>query len=509
MTGFYSYMESKQIEENKGRLALELSKTVSYIPNIIDAFQTSDPSITIQPIAEKIRKETGAEFVVIGSRDGTRYSHPMTTKIGQKMTGGDNDRALTMGEYYVSKAEGSLGPSIRGKSPIINHQGEIIGIVSVGFLLEDVHQQILKNITRVLIVSFVALLISLISSILLGRNIRRDTMGLEPYEIASLYKEKNAVLHAVKEGILAIDKEGYITMMNQQAKRLLHLQGTVRNMKVDGLFPSNYLYEVLRTGNSQSDKEMVWRDKTVIVNSTPILDETGIKGVVASFRDKTEIEQMLNTISEVKRYSEDLRAQTHEFTNKLYVLMGLLQLGEYNQAVEMIQSETETLQFQNSVVFNQIKDTKVQAILLGKLGKASEKKIKFEIIVDSYLDILPSHIKLSNLIVILGNLIDNAFEAVCECETPTVKFFATDIGSDIIFEISDNGKGISDIEIPLLFERGYSSKNGTEPRGFGLSNADEAVVELNGIIEVQSNPESGTVFTVYLPKNVQGDENFE
>jgi two-component system, CitB family, sensor histidine kinase CitS len=508
MTGFYSYMESKQIEENKGRLALELSKTVSFMPTIIDAFKTSDPSKSIQPIAEKIRTETGAEFVVIGNSDGTRYSHPMYTKIGQKMTGGDNERALIKGEYYISKAEGTLGPSIRGKSPIFDHQGEIIGIVSVGYLLEDVNQQILNNLRRVLIVSFFALLISLIGSVLLGRNIRRDTMGLEPYEIASLYKEKNAVLHAVKEGILAIDKEGYITMMNQQAKRLLHFQGTVRNMKVDGLFPSNYLYEVLRTGNSQSDKEMVWNHKTIIVNSTPIVDENGIKGVVASFRDKTEVEQMLNTISEVKRYSEDLRAQTHEFTNKLYVLLGLLQLGEYTEAINMIQSETQALQFQNSVVFNQIKDTKVQAILLGKLGKASEKKIQFEIILDSYLDSLPSHIKLSNLIVILGNLIDNAFEAVYECETPTVKFFATDIGRDIIFEISDNGKGISDVEFPLLFERGYTSKNGNEPRGFGLSNAEEAVLELNGIIEVQSNLESGTVFTVYLPKNLQGDENF-
>jgi two-component system, CitB family, sensor histidine kinase CitS len=508
MTGFYSYMESKQIEENKGRLAFELSKTVSFIPTIIDAFQTSDPSKTIQPIAEKIRKETGAEFVVIGNRDGIRYSHPLTTKIGQKMTGGDNERALVQGEYYFSKAEGTLGPSIRGKSPIFNHQGEIIGIVSVGYLLEDVNQQILNNLRRVLIVSFFALLISLIGSVLLGRNIRRDTMGLEPYEIASLYKEKNAVLHAVKEGILAIDKEGYITMMNQQAKRLLHLQGSVRNMKVDGLFPSNYLYEVLRTGNSQSDKEMIWNDKTIIVNSTPIVDQNGIKGVVASFRDKTEIEQMLNTISEVKRYSEDLRAQTHEFTNKLYVLMGLLQLGEYNEAINMIQSETQTLQFQNSVVFNQIKDIKVQAILLGKLGKASEKKINFEIISDSYLEILPSYIKLTNLIVILGNLIDNAFDAVYKRENPTVCFFATDIGSDIIFEISDNGKGISDVEIPLLFERGFTSKKGTEPRGFGLSNAEEAVLELNGIIEVQSSLESGTVFTVYLPKNLQGDENF-
>lgn len=496
-------MESKEIEENKGRMALEISKTVSFIPNIIAAFQTSDPSKTIQPLAEKIRKETGAEFVVIGNKEGTRYSHPQTSLIGKKMKGGDNQRALKNGEYYVSKAKGSLGPSIRGKSPIMNKEGEVIGIVSVGFLLEDVHQQIMNNVTKVLLVSLLALLISLLGSILLGRNIRKDTMGLEPYEIAALYKEKNAVLHGVKEGILAIDKHGFITMMNQPAKRLLHINGTVRNLKVDGLFPSDYLYEVLKSGNPLADKEMVWKDKTVIVNCTPLFDENGVSRVVASFRDKTEIEQMVNTISEVKRYSEDLRAQTHEFTNKLYVLSGLLQLGEYEQAIDMIQTETQVLQFQNSIVFNHIKDTKVQAILLGKLGKASEKKVKFEVVSDSQLEALPSHFKLSNLIFILGNLIDNAFEAVFGFDSPTVKFFVTDIGSDIIFEIADNGKGLTEKEIPLLFDRGYTSKKGNEPRGFGLSNAEEAVLEMNGMIEVQSTPESGTVFTVYLPKEYE------
>lgn len=490
-------------------MALEISKTVSFIPTIISAFQTSDPSKTIQPLAEKIRKETGAEFVVIGNKMGIRFSHPLTSMIGKKMTGGDNERALKNREYYVSKANGSLGPSIRGKSPILNKKGEVIGIVSVGFLLEDVHQQIMNNISKVLLVSLFAFLISLLGSILLGRNIRKDTMGLEPFEIAALYKEKNAVLHGVKEGILAIDNEGYITMMNQPAKKLLHIKGSVRHVKVDGLFPSDYLYEVLESGNPQVDKEMVWKDKTVIVNCTPLFDESGIRGVVASFRDKTEIEQMLNTLSEVNRYSEDLRAQTHEYTNKLYVLLGLLQLGENEQAIDMIQTETRGLEFQNSIVFNHIEDTKVQAILLGKLGKASEKKIKFEIVSDSYLKELPSHIKLSNLIVILGNLIDNAFEAVYGFDSPTVKFFATDIGSDIIFEIADNGKGISDSEIPFLFTRGFTSKNGAEPRGFGLSNAEDAVVEMNGMIEVQSTLESGTVFTVYIPKEYERSQKLE
>ncbi|WP_337248154.1 sensor histidine kinase [Bacillus sp. USDA818B3_A] len=503
MTSFYSYMESKQIEENKGKLALEISKTVSFMPTIINGFGSSNPSKIIQPLAEKIRKETGAEFVVVGNIDGTRYSHPLSSMIGKKMTGGDNEKAILKGEYYISEANGSLGPSIRGKSPILDKNGEVIGVVSVGFLLEDVHQQITKNIIKVLLVSIFALFISFVGSMLLGRNIRKDTMGLEPYEIAALYKEKNAVLHGVKEGILSINRDGFITSMNQPAKNLLQINGSVRHFKVDGLFPSDFLYEVLYTGSPIVDQEVVWKEKTVIVNCTPLFDGPVISGVVASFRDKTEIEQMVNTISEVKSYSEDLRAHTHEYTNKLYVLSGLLQLGEFEEAIAMIQSETQVLEVQNTILFNQIKDSKVQAILLGKLGKASEKKIKFEILAESFLDTLPNHLKFSNLIVILGNLIDNAFEAVSKSDNPTVKFFATDIGSDIIFEVSDNGEGISEVDIPLLFARGFTSKSGDRPRGFGLSNTEDAVVELKGMIEVQSDLEHGTVFTVYLPKQYE------
>ncbi|AMX00572.1 ATP-binding protein [Rummeliibacillus stabekisii] len=504
LTVFYSYMESNQIEDNKGRTALELSKAVSFMPTIISALQTKNPSSEIQPIAEKIRKETGAEFIVVGDKNGVRYSHPLQAMVGKKMKGGDNEKALQDGKYYVSKSNGSLGPSIRGKSPIYNKKGEIIGIVSVGFLLEDVHEQAKKNIIKVLYVSFIALIISLIGSSLLGRNIRKDTMGLEPYEIARLYREQEAILHAVKEGIVAIDQEGFITTMNQTAKNLLNIQGSVIDFKVDDLFPSEYLYEVIRTGTAQIDKEIVWKDKTIIVNCTPLFNKKGNIGVVASFRDKTEIEQMVNTISEVKSYSEDLRAQTHEFTNKLYVLMGLLELGEYEEAIDMLQQETQMLQTQNSIVFRQIKDTKVQAILLGKLGKASEKKITFDIAPDSYLDPLPSHIKLSNLIIILGNLIENAFEAVLDTEKPTVKFFTTDIGSDIIFEIADNGKGIKEENLKNLFRKGFTTKDSDrmEARGYGLSNAEKAAIEMNGMIEVQSTLENGTIFTVYLPKYI-------
>ncbi|WP_028390266.1 ATP-binding protein [Bacillus cihuensis] len=505
LTSYFTYMEGKQMAEDRGLIALEISKVISFMPSIIEAFELENPSEEIQPIIEKIKNETGAEFIVVGNKDGIRYSHPLPSEIGKRMIGGDNERAIQNGEYYISEARGSLGLSMRGKSPIFDKQGNIIGVVSVGYLVEDVKEQIVRNVSKELFVSFLALVISIIGSYLLARSIRKDTMGLEPYEIVNLYKEKNAVLHSVKEGILSVDKNGMINSMNKPAKKLLNVKGTVRRLKVDGLFPSSQLYDVLKSGEPQIDREMTWKHQTIIVSITPIFDDDGVSGVVASFRDKTEIEQMVNTISEVKMYSEDLRAQTHEYTNKLYVLSGLIQLGEYDEAINMIQSESSELQFLNQIVFEQIMDTKVQAILLGKLGKASEKKVRFEIDSLSYIDKLPDHIKLFQITLVLGNLIDNAFEAVYDIEEPIVKLFATDIGEDIIFEVSDNGKGITEEEMVVLFERGFTSKTSEKPRGYGLYNADSAVKELGGIIEVHSEAEN-TVFTVYLPKEKRGGE---
>lgn len=505
LTSYFAYMESKQIEEDRGRLALELSKSISLMPTIIEAFESENPSETIQPIVEKIRQKTGAEFIVVGNKERIRYSHPLQSEIGKRMVGGDSKRALEKGEYYISEAQGSLGLSMRGKSPIFNENGDIIGVVSVGFLVEDIERQIFKDISKELVISLITLIAAIIGSYLLAKSIRNDTLGLEPFEIANLYKEKNAVLHSVQEGILSIDKNGMITSMNQRAKTLLEVKGSVRHSKVDGYFPSSHLSDVLKSGEPQFDKEITWKQKTIIVSYTPIFDEKSVSGVVAVFREKTEIEQMINTLSEMKTYSEELRAQTHEFTNKLYVLSGLLQLGEYEEAIQMIQGETSELEFQNQIVFEQIKDTKVQVILLGKLGKASEKKILFEIDPESYIDKLPEHIRLSQLTLMLGNIIDNAFEAVYGTDEPIVKFFTTDIGEDIIFEVSDNGKGIPAEDMPSLFDRGFTSKAGENPRGYGLWNADNAVKELGGIIEVQNEKEN-TVFTVYLPKKRLGGE---
>lgn len=508
LTASYSYSEAKEVEEERGQTALKISKTISLMPELIDVFETNDPAQVIQPAMERIRKQIDAEFIVVGNEEGIRYSHNRPEQIGEEMVGGDNDRALVDGEYYISRADGSLGPSLRGKSPIFNHDGEIIGIVSVGFLVEDIQERIFDDVINVIYRSLIVFLIAIAGSVMLSRNIRKDTLGLEPYQIAKLYTERDAILQSVREGILSYDITGEITMTNHTARKLLNVQESFHESKIEDLLPSSNPYQVFKTGEPQMDQELLLEDKTLIVNQTPIFHKDEVKEVVASFRDKTEFEQMLNTISEVQSYSEDLRAQTHEFTNKLYVLSSLLQLGEYDEAVKMIQSETTDLQIKNRILFNQIEDTKIQAVILGKMGKASEQKINFDIDSNSSLQTLPKHIKLTQLIVIIGNLLDNAFEAVAENQQhPNVTFFATDIGNDIIFEIHDNGTGISEENKAFLFNRDFTQKKSHDPRGYGLANVHETVTQLGGMVEVQSEIGEGSVFTVYLPKKRKCEED--
>lgn len=499
LAGIISYIESEETEQSIGNRALTVATSVSFMPSVKEAFALDDPAAVIQPLAEKIREKVGAEYIVIGNSDSIRYAHPDEKKLGKRMVGGDNSRALIKGEYYTSRAVGSLGPSLRGKAPIFNDKNEIIGIVSVGFMVEDIKSIIFNKLVKIGGISLIVLILGTIGGILLARNIRKDTLGLEPREIASLYRDRDAILQSVKEGIIAIDKDGYISMMNPSARKILSLDEDLKFKRIEEIIPNTEMYDVLRTGKRKNDKVMFLKNREIVVNRTPIVENDEVVGVVASFRDKTELNEMLNALSDVRRYSEDLRAQTHEFTNKLYVISGLLQLGHYNEAIELIQQESALHLNQNKVVFEQIEDKTVQAILLGKISKASEKKIDFVVDDNSSLAPVPKQIDMVKLITILGNLIDNAMEAVEDNDKKQVVFFSTDLGEDIIFEIADNGKGIVEDKVKSIFETGFSTKKDRD-RGYGLASVKAVIDELGGSVIVHNQPVAGAVFSVFIPK---------
>ncbi len=502
---FYLFMV-EYIENQVGKRALSVAQTIAQMPQIREGFSEKEPWRTIQPLVEKVRKQTGAEFIVVGNKQGIRYSHPLPDRIGKSMVGGDNDRALLRGESYISKAIGSLGPSLRGKVPIRDARGDIIGIVSVGFLLSDIDQLVQSYFKRIIIVLILVFFIGISGAAWLAKQVKRSIFGLEPEEISALYQERHAVLESVREGIIVVNSTGLVSLINQSAVKILELppRQKIVGRPIQDFLPHTRMLEVLKTGEAELDREVNLNGKELVVSRLPIRDQSRVIGAVASFRLKSEIDQLSRELSQVMQYVEALRAQTHEFKNTLYTISGLIQLESYQEAIELIHRESENHQDQVARVMQKVSDPRLGAILIGFYNRARELKVDFMIAQESSLQKIPPAISHSALVSILGNLITNAFEAVVDQEESRrkVKLFITDIGDDLLFEVEDTGPGVSRDIIPAIFERGFSTKKTSagEQRGFGLAKVKELVLELGGTIAVEKGEWGGAVFAVSLPK---------
>ncbi|WP_029097622.1 ATP-binding protein [Brevibacillus thermoruber] len=502
----FEYMLANALKKEIGTRALHVAETVAAMPEIKRAFSDSDPSRTIAPLAEKIRRETHADFVTVGNREGIRYSHPIPERIGKKMQGGDNQPVFA-GQSIVSETTGSLGPALRGKAPIFNEAGQVIGVVSVGFLLEDVQKTIHSYRDKIFAIGLIALALGVIGTLWIARSVKQAIFGLEPSQIGQLYQEKQAILESIREGIVAVNASGTITMANQTALQLLGLDSSkeITGKPADEILDSFRLLEVLKAGRAIVDQETWMAGHVLVVNCVPILDaHNQIVGAVASFRDKSELYRVIEELSRVKEYAEALRAQTHEYSNKLYLISGLIQLESYREAIEFITRETDVHVNHTRFIMREIPDPIIGGLLLGKLNRASERKVKLEIDRESSFRDIPAWIDRHHLITIMGNLVDNALEAVLApgAFAREVNVFLTDIGEVLLIEVEDRGPGIPDEHADRLFELGFSTK-AQKNHGFGLALVKQAVEQLNGNVSHTPNPDGGTIFTVVIPKEAE------
>ncbi|MEY8207689.1 MAG: sensor histidine kinase [SAR324 cluster bacterium] len=497
-----SMLVSSILEEYIGRNALNVSKTVSLTTVVHEGLKNKN-STQIQLYAESVRKATGARFVVVGDHEGRRYSHPVPERIGKLMVGGDNPRALERGEAYVSKAVGTLGPSMRGKVPIFANSGKVIGVVSVGYLQETVESVTEGYLQRVLLWVFGLFLFGGIGTWLIARNVKQSIFGLEPVEIARLFRERNAILDSIREGVVAINDKGQVTMLDHEAAKILKIPpesgiGT----SIESILPQTRMLEVLKSGEEQFDQEMIIGGIEVIVNRVPIWQNDRVAGVVSSFRRKDEIDRMAQELTQIQEYSEVLRTQTHEYSNKLHTLAGLIQLGSHQEALDLIGRETSGYQELLGTLAETVPEPLLSAIILGKYNRAQELRIIFQLDPESRMIDIPKKINREKIVTILGNLLENALEAAQENTSGkrTVQLSMTDFGNDLIFEVEDSGSGIEDESVDLSLQHGFTTKSGTG-RGIGLSLVHENLKYLGGHLTVVRSSLGGMRFTIYIPKH--------
>ena len=495
------------LNEYIGRAALNVSKTVS-LTGVVQQGLKQLQSKEIQQYAENVRKTTGASFVVVGDHEGKRYSHPVPERIGKYMVGGDNEQALVHGQSYISRAVGTLGPSLRGKVPIFSSAGEIIGVVSVGYLIETMRDVIQPYQQRLLFWIFGLFGVGALGTWLIAKEVKRSIFGLEPYEIAGLYRERTALLESIREGIIAINEKGEVTVMNQQASQILGFTPEEALGKpIEMMLPETRMLEVLKTGKGEHDQEMLIQEEEVIVNRVPILEHENVSGVVSSFRRAQDIDRLVQELTSIREYSQALRAQTHEYSNKLHTLAGLIQIGATKEALELIGRESSGYNALLRQLSDQIQDPFLSAIIVGKYHRAMELKTQLELDPESWMSNIGHSSRSEKIVTILGNLMENALEASASEEgQKKVCLSMTDVGNELIFEVEDSGSGISEEQQKTIFDEGFTTKTGTG-RGIGLQLVQKNLIQLDGHLTIGESSLGGARFTAYIPKTIINGES--
>jgi two-component system CitB family sensor kinase len=491
------------LDQHEGRRSLAIARTVAAIPEIPRAFALRHPETVIDPIADRVRAATGATFVVVANRQGIRYSHPTKSEIGQRLST-DPGPAL-LGQEFVGVQTGSLGRSMRAKVPLRDAGGRVIGIVSVGLLERNVSERLRADLPVILIPTGLGLILGALGSFLLARRIKHQTLGLEPNEIATLLEQREAVLHGIREGTVATDASGRITLVNDEAKRLLGLGDDVVGRRLVDVVPGGHVREVLAGAVDGPDQVVLVDDRVLVANRMPVEVRGRTVGAVVTLRDRTELESLLRELNDVRSLADALRAQEHEFSHRLHVIAGLIELGRHEDAAGYIQQSSFVHQALVASIVESIGEPTLLALLLGKAAVASERGIELRVTEDTRLP--EDYPGARELVTVVGNLVDNALDSVAAVGGGVIDVTIRDEDDGVLVRVRDTGPGVEPELVEEIFRDGFTTKiaTGTGRRGLGLALVSQTVRRRpGGTISVVN--EGGAVFTAFLPHALERPE---
>ncbi|WDP86429.1 MAG: sensor histidine kinase [Desulfobacter sp.] len=496
--------------------ALDIGHCLAQMPVVQQVLtQGTDPEKRLQELAEQVRLKTGAQFVVIADKNSFRYSHPDPEKIGQRFVGSDEVDALTLGKAYVSEATGTLGLSLRSLVPVFNFQGKVIGFVSVGYLQTQVVGTIQGYQREPATLVFMLFVVVLLGASGIARYVKKQTLGLEPRQISSLYLDRQAIFESIQNGIIAVGGKGEIRLINQAAIDFCRFenQESLIGKSIDEVFVHSDFLSLLKGRKRIVPHEFTVDGKPVLFTAFPIEYSEKVQGLVASFSPLEDFYRLRKKLRHTLEFSEMLRVQAHEYSNKLHTLAGLLQMKSYQEAIELVTRESSGLQNLIGMLARAVPHPALAAIIMGKYNRALEMKVTFDFNPDSTMEKIPDDYDFDKLVTILGNLLDNALEAALKSparsngQSPCIRLFMTDYGHDLIFEIEDSGPGICLDCQDRIFSKGYSTKQSIKGldniHGVGLFLVDQYVTDLNGQVIVSTGELGGALFTLSLPKQVK------
>ncbi len=498
--GFLLFAQTarQQLDVEYQARAAAIAQTFAENPTIRDCLSTSTPPCgnTVQVLATAAARRTGASYVVVIDMNRVRHSHPDPALIGKKVS---EPIMARDGKVHLGINSGSTGVTANARVPLFSGSGNVVGEVSVGIQESSVSGDLLRQLPTYVIWITVVLGIGVVASFALASLLKRRTFGLELDEIARLLQEREATLHGIREGVLAIDPGGRISVVNDEAQRLLGLPVAAVGRRIEDVLEPGHLVDVLTGTTVVADAIVITDDHSLVVNRMPVILAGRPHGAVLTLQDRTDVEALTRELDGERSLTESMRAQQHEFSNRLHAIAGLLELDRASEALSYVQEIHGMTADFDQALRQRVRAPQIMGLMLGKVAEARERGIELQISPETDLGEAPSRVHA--LITILGNLIDNAFDALRDTPAPRrVEVSIVESAESMVITVSDNGPGVPRGAIRQIFTKGYTTKRGSLVRhvGLGLSLVDQTTSKLGGWVSVTGGP--GARFTVVIPQ---------
>ncbi|MFJ5289104.1 MULTISPECIES: ATP-binding protein [unclassified Streptomyces] len=498
-TGLFLRPLGAQLDDQAMRRALAIAETTAS-PRLAAELLASRPTPAgpVQAEAERIRRATHAEYIVVMDARGIRWSHTTRSEIGRPVS--TSAEAPLSGHEVMQIDSGTLGRSARGKVPLRDSHHRIVGAVSVGIRYESVRAHLLSAIPGLLAYAGGALAAGALAAYLISRRLQRQTHDLAFSDISALLAEREAMLHGIREGVVALDGAGRIRLMNDEAQRLLDLGPEIIGLPLTEALGAGRTTDVL-AGRVTGEDLLAVRGRRVLVTNRMPTDDGG---AVATLRDRTELERLGRELDSTRGLIDALRAQDHEHANRMHTLLGLLELEMHDEAAEFIAEVVGAHRTTAEQVTEKIHDPLLAALLVGKATVAAERGVALHLTPET---LLPDRlVDPQGLVTIVGNLVDNALDAVSGSAGARVEVELVTEGHTAVLRVCDSGGGIPQEQHELIFTEGWSTKKPPAhgKRGLGLPLVRRLAERQGGSARVGSGADGGAEFTVLLPEALTG-----
>lgn len=482
---------------DEGRRVLSVAETVAAVRSVRLGLANPTMEHVVPPVAESARSVSGASYVIVARADGTILTSPDPRQVGEVLE--LHGSPVLTGRSWVGVAEDGGDRYVVAHVPVLGDRGRILGLVAVGRAYPTPLASLWRASPNLLTYLGLASVLGVAGSLLLARRVKRQTLGLEPREITSLVEHHEAMLHGIREGVVGLGLQHRITLVNDEAVRLLGLPARCVGRRLDELGLEEPVRQTLTGGSPGRDQVVLLGDRVLILNRMPFSVRGRSIGWVTTLRDRTELIALQRELDVTRHTTDTLRAQAHEFTNQLHTIAGLIELGEYRETVQYVTRLSKARARLSAEVVSRIADPSLAALLIAKSSLAAEQGVRLRISPRTRLPRVAETLS-ADLVTVVGNLVDNALDALGAAPDGWVEVEVTEDAEappNVVVTVRDCGPGVAPELAHEVFRHGFTTKGAADGRGLGLALTRLVCRRRGGDIAVCND--GGAVFTARLP----------